>query len=212
MRNLIRSISFAAMAVLTAAAIGQGNKAIQIASPSSPSMASGSAIKFNYVGSTKISNLLGDARVHANRAAANAEELDTLTRNASIKWESHAWKLNELRENVNELGKVNARLVDLKQDGMEWQQIAITRIDSQLRILATELTATIQALNANQERVSMPPYVDHVRATYNQAKNTSELVSDFVEYGKARASRSASVPMLEQKLDLPPTTYMVSGF
>jgi hypothetical protein len=211
MRNLIRSISFAAMAVFTASAIAQGSQAIRLASPSSPSMASGSAIKLNYVGSAKISKLLGNARVHANRAADTAERLDMLTNNTSAPWQAHAVKLNDLRQNVNELGKINTQLSYVKQEGSLWQQIAITRIDSQLRILAAELTETISHLNAHPERVYMPPYVKHVRATYNQAKITSELVSDFVQYGKARANASSRIPMLEQKLDLPPT-YSVSGF
>ena len=204
MRNLIRSIISAAMAVLAASAIGQGPQAM-IALPAAGSMAGASAIKLTYGDSAKISNLLVDARYHANRALDQAEALNVMTRCGSAVAQGHSARLESMRQSVNQLGKLNEQLWSFKQEGSPWQQIAITRIDSQLRIMAGELADTIHYLNAYPERVNMPPYIDHVRATYKQATIHSELVSDFVKYGNARANASSNLQAIEQKLDLPPS-------
>jgi hypothetical protein len=194
MKTLIRSISIAAMAVFTALSIAQGNQATE----------SGAAVKVNHVDSATISNLLVDARTHAKLAAANADLLVSTAREPSSAYQSFGVGLMELRENVNSLGKVKTQLLFLKDEGSPWQQIAISRIDLHVRTLADRVSETIQQYNPYPMRAHMPPFTRQLKANYEEANITAELIGDFVEYGKARANASSKIGMLENKLGLSP--------
>ncbi len=148
--------------------------------------------------SEEISKLLTAAEDHATLAAHDAEILDSYTRSA-ISWKTHNVKLAEIAENVNELGKINKQLDDLKSQGSPWQQKAIGHIDLLLRDLAAQLTATIDHLKNNQSRVHMQPYRDYAHASYERATETARVISDYVEYDKV----SARAEDLEMKLELP---------
>jgi hypothetical protein len=50
----------------------------------------------------------------------------------------------------------------------------------------------------------MPPFTRQLKANYEEANITAELIGDFVEYGKARANASSKIGMLENKLGLSP--------
>ncbi len=147
--------------------------------------------------SDEISKLLTDAEGHATLAAYDAEMLDSYTRSA-ISWKTHNVKLAEIAEHVNELGKINKQLDDLKSEGSPWQQKAIGHIDFLLRDLAAQLTTTIDHLKNNQSRVHMQPYRDYAHASCERASETAHVISDFVEYDKASSKAEA----LEQKLEL----------
>ncbi len=154
-------------------------------------------VKAQTADSEEISKLLTDAEDHATLAAHDAEMLDSYTR-STISWKSHSVKLAEIADHVNEMGKVNKQLADLRSQGSPWQQKAIGHIDFLLRDLAAQLTATIDHLNNNQSRVHMQPYRDYAHASYERASETAHVISDFVEYDKASSKAEA----LEQKLEL----------
>jgi len=147
--------------------------------------------------SEEISKLLTEARSYADQAAEDGATLQSYTR-STLAWQTHNAKLAEMAEHVNALGRVNKQLNDLRPEGSPWQQKAIGQIDSLLRDMADQLTATIKHLDDNKARVHMLAYQDYARATYERAERTAQMISDFVEYDKA----SAKAESLEQKLEL----------
>ena len=148
--------------------------------------------------SAEISNLLSEAQHHAVLLDDDAVTLQSYTR-SKLHWKSHAQQLELMKTHVNNLGKVTAQLSDLRSEGSPWQQQAIDQINPLLQEMADHLTATINHLNENQERVNMPAFQDYARANYDLASKTSALIKDYVNYDKAR-SQSQS---LEQKLEMP---------
>lgn len=149
--------------------------------------------------SKEVSALLLEAKSHAILAADDAATLQSYT-NSSISWQTHAAKLNLMREHVNSLGQINKQLTDLRSQGSPWQQIAIDRIDPLLRDMANQLSATINRLNDHPNQVHMPAYRDYVQANHEFASRTAEIIRDFVDYDRAKAT----VERLEAKLELPP--------
>lgn len=148
--------------------------------------------------SEEISKLMTEAKTYAIQAEDDSATLESFTR-SNLEWRSHAVKLEQIKENVNKLGKVAKQMNDLSAEASPWQEEAIRQIDPLLRSMADHLTSTIEHLNKNQSQVHMPPYRDYVHANFEFASRTSELISDFVDYDKAKARADA----LEQKLELP---------
>ncbi len=151
--------------------------------------------------SVAINNLLADAKTHATRLQEDSDELVMFTR-SSLAWQTHADKLRAMKEDVNQMGKILTQMQGQRAEGSAWQQVAIDRIHPLLQDMADQLTATIEYLNKHQSQVNMPPYADYAHANYDLASRTSSLVSDLVEYGKAK-SDYAREEKLGQKLELP---------
>ena len=150
--------------------------------------------------SEEISKLLTEAKTHAVRAEDDSATLESFTR-SNLEWRSHAIKLEMIKTHVNEIGKLLKQMSDVSSEGSPWQQEAIGQIEPLLRSMADNLTSTIEHLNANQSRVHMSPYRDYVHANYEFASRTAEMIGDYVDYDKAKASATT----LEQKLELPAT-------
>ncbi len=148
--------------------------------------------------SAEISSLMSDAQHHAVLLDDDASTLQSYTR-SKLNWKSHAQQLELMKTHVNNLGKISAQLSDLRSEGSPWQQQAIDQINPLLKEMADHLTATINHLNENQDRVHMPAYEDYARGNYELASQTSQLIKDYVNYDKAK-SKSQS---LEQKLQTP---------
>ncbi len=148
--------------------------------------------------STEISNLLLEAQHNATLLDNDADQLVGYTR-SKLHWNSHAQQLESMKTHVNNLGKLSAQLNDLRSEGSPWQQQAIDQINPLLKEMADHLTATINHLNENQDRVHMPAYEDYARGNYELASQISQLIKDYVNYDKARSQTLA----LEQKLETP---------
>jgi hypothetical protein len=147
--------------------------------------------------SDEISKLLVEAKSHAILAENDASELDSFAR-SRMTWESHVHKLRNIREHVNELGKVCKQISDIRDEGSSWQQSAIDQIDPLLREMANQLTVTINHLNDNRSHVHMSAYRGYAHANYKAAARTAQMIRDFVDYDDARSKADD----LEAKLDI----------
>lgn len=148
--------------------------------------------------SAAISKLLSEAKSHAVQAEEHAATLKSYT-TSGLSWESHASELNAMRLHINDLGKVAKELEDARPEGSPWQQVAIDRIDPLLRDMADQLTSTINHLNAHKSQIKMQAYRDYTAANYDLASRTAAIISDYVEYGKAKSKAES----LERRLELP---------
>lgn len=148
--------------------------------------------------SREITNLLSTVKVHAMHAETDAATLESYT-HSTVSWESHARRLNQIKEHVNDLINDYNEMKRLRESGSPWQQEAIDRIEPLVQEMSTHLTATIQHLNDNQSRVHMPPFRDYVKANHVLISKTHEIIDDFVDYSDSKARADS----LEEKLELP---------
>lgn len=148
--------------------------------------------------SAKISQLFSEAEHHAVLLDDDAATLESFTR-SKVGWQTHGSQLESIKTHVNNLGKVTAQLNDLRSEGSPWQQQAIDQLNPLLQEMADHLTATINHLNENQNRVHMPAYQDYAHGNYELASRISQMIKDFVEYDQAKAKSQS----LGQKLELP---------
>lgn len=150
--------------------------------------------------SQAISDLLSQARQHAVLAEDDAVTLASYT-NSRLSWQTHARRLQEMKDHANDLINEANKLSSLRDQGSPWQQHAIDQINPLLREMADTLTVTIQHLNENQARVHMPEYENYARASSDAMIRTAKLISDFVEFDEAKAKAAG----LEKELNLPMT-------
>jgi hypothetical protein len=148
--------------------------------------------------SEQVSKLFADAKIEAHELERDAENLDMFMR-SSLTWESHVWKVNQIREHVNQAGKILASLNSVRDTASPWQQKAIDAIYPLLKELADNTGATINHLKDNQDRIHVSgEYKDYVVANYDLAKELATLITDYVDYGK----HEAEYQRLEEKLQV----------
>jgi hypothetical protein len=135
--------------------------------------------------SPEITKLLTDAKAVAVKLKADSEDMESFTR-STMTWRGYMSKLDVIKDHVNNTGKLLAKLKDAETTGSPWQQAAIKQIESLLKELADNTTATINHLNDNQAKVHAPAFTDYVKANYDLATDLEALIRDFVDYGSAK--------------------------
>lgn len=148
--------------------------------------------------SKNISELFNEIKQHATFAQGDAELLDSYTR-GNISWQSHARRLAEIKDHVDELLADYNHAQVLRDEGSPWQQDAIDQLRPVLKGMADQLTATLQYQNENQSQVKLQPYLDYVRGNRDYVMKASSLIHDLVDYGAAKSTAES----LEHKLKMP---------
>ena len=133
--------------------------------------------------SEKVSQLLAEVKAEAVALEHDAEALAVWTRAKQMSWESHAAKLTEMKNHVNQAGQLLTKLNEARTTASPWQQQAIDRIYPLVKELADNTSTTINHLSANKGRIRFSPYPDYAKANFELAQELTALISDYVEYG-----------------------------
>jgi trans-aconitate methyltransferase len=133
--------------------------------------------------SERVSQLLSEVKAEAVALEHDAEDLAVWTRAKQMSWMSHAAKLNQMKDHVNQAGQLLTKLNEARTTASPWQQQAIDRIYPLLKELADNTSTTINHLSANKERINFSPYPDYAKANFELAQELAALISDYVEYG-----------------------------
>jgi len=137
--------------------------------------------------SEEVSQLLSQVKTEAIALERDSEDLAAWTRAKQLSWQSHADKLNAIRDHVNRAGQLLTELNEAREGASPWQQQAIDRIYPLLKELADNTEATINHLSDNRAHIHFPAYVDYAKAGYDLAKELAALVSDYVKFGEHEA-------------------------
>jgi len=138
--------------------------------------------------SEKVTKLFSEAKDEAHELELDAEHMEEFTR-SGLTWESHSWKINEVREHVTECGRLLAKLHDAREKASPWQQKAIDEIEPLLKELATNTQSAIDHVTSNKNRVSLraADYEGYLAANYAVARKLAALITDYVDYGEHKA-------------------------
>lgn len=136
--------------------------------------------------SKEVSELLSDVKSEAIQLNHDADELQ-LFMQSDFSRETQVRKLAQVREHINAAGGLLQKLENLRHAASPWQEQAIDRITPLLKELASSVTSTIEHLNEKPNELRTSPYMEYVAANYDMACKITELISDYVEYGKSKA-------------------------
>ena len=148
--------------------------------------------------SEEVTKLLSEVKSEAVQLKDDAEDMNSFTK-SKLSWQSHAAKIEQIKQHVNKSGELLSKLHDAKASASPWQNRAIDEITPLLKELAASVSSTIEHLRKNQGRIHTPPYTDYVASTYDLATDLSGLIADYVAYGEAK-NKSED---LGKKLEVP---------
>jgi len=148
--------------------------------------------------SDDVSKLLSQVKSEAIELQYDTSIMESFTR-SNLAWESHSGKISQIKEHVNNLGKTLTKLNDARNTASPWQEQAIDRITPLMKDLAENVSATIRRLDENKNHLQNPEYKDYLLANHEMTTEVVNLVSDYVEYGKAKAK----VERLAERLETP---------
>jgi hypothetical protein len=148
-------------------------------------------VKADNPDSADITKLLTDTRVVATQLKVDSGKMDSFTR-SKLSWQSYAAKLDTIKGHINNAGQRLAKLKDAESTGSPWQQTTIKRTEPLLQELADNLTATINHLSENQNKVHFPPFTDYVKANYAMSIDLEEMLRASIDYGTDKAKFNSS--------------------
>jgi coenzyme F420-reducing hydrogenase alpha subunit len=147
--------------------------------------------------SQQLTQLLGEAREEAAELAKDADEMESLILN-DVSWQTHAEMLDRVKDHVNKMASIVAKLSETRSSGSELQEQAVDRILPLLKELATNTTNAINYLNQNKSRPKTEPYTQYLKDNAETAHQLVSTVSSLLEYEKSMTR----ISKLKNKLQL----------
>jgi hypothetical protein len=141
---------------------------------------------------------LDAANAEAADLARDADEMTSLLHN-DVSWESHAAMLSRIKDRVNNMGRIVAKLLQEREEASPWQQQAIDRMVPMLKEIAANTTAAIEHLNQNPERPTTPDYVEYLEQNADTSHELADLISAVNQYGRERTK----LERLQDKIEAP---------
>jgi hypothetical protein len=147
--------------------------------------------------SQQLTQVLGEARDEAAELARDADEMESLIRN-EVSWQTHAVMLDRVKDHVNNMARIVAKLSETRASGSELQAQGVDRILPLVKELAVNTTAAINYLNQNKSRPITDPYTQYMQDNADTAHQLSSTVSSLFEYEKSMTK----IAKLKNKLEL----------
>lgn len=172
-KSVLRSIS---VAVLFGAAIFSSIPTV--AAASSQEQASTSDIEKAVTSELKLLRSL------MNQLNVDADQLQTLS--PSGLWQTHAFQLNQVRDDINRVGDQLDWLQRVRFSAAPWQQEAIDSVLAASVEVASRTSAAIGHLNEHHQYLWSPDYVDHLRTISTLSDYMHGLVDNHLKIVEAR--------------------------
>lgn len=139
---------------------------------------------YNWAHAEEASGLLRQIHELSGRLVHDSHFLELHSRRNQLEWRSHAAHLNQIRDNVNALGRNLKQLQGIHSTIAPWQQKAVDRITPNAVALATRTEGAIEYLNNEKGRTWAPPYTERVGDMEEHARQIRSTLSTFIDYGK----------------------------
>jgi hypothetical protein len=147
--------------------------------------------------SEQVTKLFAETKTEAVELKEDALQVEMFAR-SQVSWQSHAGKLEEIRQHVNRAGRLLAQLNEARHTASPWQQKAIDSIHPLLKELADNVQATVEHFNNHKDHLQVSSYSDYVSTNSELATNLAALIKDYVDY----AEHKAHYQRLQQKLQI----------
>jgi hypothetical protein len=131
--------------------------------------------------------LMKDLDTAAGDAADQASMLESATFSSNTSWEVHAQKLQALKDDVNEIGRIVSRLDEMRGTLSPADVDGLDRALALVKDMAANSQSAIQFLNADQQNFWMPAYRKNVTNLVSESAQLSSVVNRAIAHDKARA-------------------------
>lgn len=146
--------------------------------------------------------LLATLEYDATHVSRNAERLQSLTADPNIGKQAHAKLLNQIRAEVNEMGRKLTRLEAIRNSVAPWEQKAIDQAAPAIRLMADNTQDAMHFLNTNPEETWKPIYGKYVTNLFNEASGLGSTVRRYEEYARIHSEDQH----MQKALDMQPAS------
>jgi len=134
---------------------------------------------------SRTDDMLAQFENQAGEARREAERLESGNRN-SLSWQSHARYLNTMREQVNDMGKMLAKLEASKSQATHFQEKAIQAARPHLEDVARRVENAINWLNEDRGSVTRADFKDNLQGLWVSSDRLYTDVDTITDYHEAR--------------------------
>jgi uncharacterized surface protein with fasciclin (FAS1) repeats len=134
----------------------------------------------------KIDDMLAAFESKAIETRRDAAILESKRRNTKLSWQTHADKLNLIKEQVNELGEKLTELEGMKSRATLFQEKAIEAARPHLEDIAQRVEKAINWLNEDRRSISNAEYRDNLHGIWSDADQLYRHVDTIIDYHEAR--------------------------
>ncbi len=134
---------------------------------------------------------LKDIRVHARAGAEDAYELKAMIANPRYSADSHMVRLNELRAEVNQMGKDIVKLNGERTSLPVWEQQAVDRVLPLVQDAAKNTSNAIHCYNTATNRLWGPEDSSYAEHVYRDADKIASTLGDYLTYERLQDEESA---------------------
>jgi hypothetical protein len=136
--------------------------------------------------SPQVADLLADFKRTTFEMRGEADTLKSFTPNKRLHWQSHAHRLDALKNHVNDMGKSLAELEALKPTATESQGIAIEHARPHLVSVAQNLTQAIELVREKRNNIHWAEYGEAVSNIYAHADALHTKLDTILDYENAK--------------------------
>jgi len=156
--------------------------------PSNSSCMAGAPVPASYTWNfnKEADQLLTQMRHDAMKIRMAADDLQVLTNTPMVSWESHAWDLRVIRDEVNAMGAKLCRLEMIRRVVRPIDQQEIDRTAYTTRLLADNVEDAILFLNHHQHELWNPEYLTNASNIEKESTRLSRALTHLKEYANAR--------------------------
>src|SRR4029077_16806439 len=118
-----------------------------------------------------------------------SESTDTLAVSIGsnqLHWRSHASYLNQVKEDMNDIGARLKTLQAIRDSVHPWQREAIERVHASSLTAARHTDSALRYLNDNQGWLVAPSYKNDVSAIQVHAEIVRNTANDFLDYAQTK--------------------------
>lgn len=134
----------------------------------------------------QVASQLSEFRQTAFEMRREASTLKSFTPNKGLSWQSHTYRLNVLRDQVNQLGKTLAELETQMSVATDSQAMAIENARPHLVSVAQNLNQAIELVREDRSNVHREEYAEAVSNIYAHAYDLHTQVDTILDYEASR--------------------------
>jgi hypothetical protein len=152
--------------------------------------------------SSEVAEQLADFKRTAWELRREADALNSVTPSKRLSWQSHTYRLDALKDHVNEMGKTLAALEAQKSAATEGQRMAIEYVRPHLVSVAQNVTQAIELVNEDRKNVHWGEYAEAVSNIYDHADALHGKLDTILDHEDARMDYE-NARMRFETLELP---------
>jgi len=166
-----------ASAALLFTAVPQAPAAVRECIAGSPTAAS-----YSWDFHQEANNLFRDVQTDARQIVDRTAYLQRENGDAGLTWISHSDKLNQVKDEVNDMSAKLCRLAAIRRVLTPWQQQTVDRIAAKIPLMVDAADDAISVGNKDQHTLWMPAYQKYINDLYDDATALNQSVGEAVQY------------------------------